>query len=129
MNAQTRRAFLTAASATLAMLFSPSASRATEGALLGYGDGTVRAFFQIFEDVSAPRVIGRRYLETYPSESDPDFLWAQVLGDLASGDSAALASKLRESRQRDFHNDDIVILDGWILARSEARTCALTLLL
>jgi hypothetical protein len=36
---------------------------------------------------------------------------------------------IREQIQNDFTHDDLVNVDGWILARTEARICALMALL
>lgn len=36
--------------------------------------------------------------------------------------------QLAVSRDRDFRDDDLVIIDGWLLARTEARLMALVAL-
>ena len=128
MLSETRRNFLTAASVTLLFL----SSSALVVARVGLPDrvtAATRSFLRIFKDISAPRAVGAQYLETHPRESDVDLLVTEIFGNAPPTDPRELASRLGERCKADFHNDDIVILDGWILARSEARACALTSLL
>ena len=128
MRAETRRSFLTAASVSL--LFLSSSLSAVAG--VGRPDratAATRSFLRIFKDISAPRAIGAKYLETHPSETDVDFLVTKIFGNAPPTVPRELASRLRERCKADFHDNNIVVLDGWILARSEARACALTSLL
>lgn len=73
----------------------------------------------------AARRIGRRYLAIAPGEADPVRLAATLP---ALRDPVAQRRALDAARRRDFAAGDTVILDGWILARSEARLCALAAL-
>ncbi len=77
--------------------------------------------------------IGAAYRATHPLERDPGSLLAQVLADLrldSEGlmalDDAALERALRSCVLRDFAAGRVVVLDCWMLSRSEARICALT---
>jgi hypothetical protein len=78
----------------------------------------------------AARAIGRRYLAEHPDEADAGRLARRLFG----GDGAApvtgtaLRHAVDAARGRDFAQGDTVLIDGWLLARSEARLCALALL-
>lgn len=80
---------------------------------------------QIFDDLSAVGGVGRKYLQNYRSESDVNFLVIKVFGSSPPTEPGRLASRLGERCKTDFHTGNVVILDGWILARSEVRACAI----
>lgn len=88
-----------------------------------------RCLLQIFSDLEAPRALGRRYLKSYPQESGREQLLETLIDGTAPGDHEALRKRLARRRGQDFRNGNIVIVDGWILARTEAQVCALTTLL
>ncbi len=71
-------------------------------------------------------VIGERYLVQFPDESSVAVL--SQLVDLprpgAPGAFAAARDRLREELAR----GEVVSVDGWVLARTEARLCALVAL-
>ncbi len=67
--------------------------------------------------------IGRRYLSRYPDDTRPVAL-AQDLHRVGTGDPAAARLELRARVRDDFERGDTVLLDGWVLARSECRACA-----
>jgi hypothetical protein len=67
--------------------------------------------------------IGRRYLSRYPGDRQPRVL-ARGLGQAGAGDAAAARAALRARVRDDFGRGDTVLLDGWVLARSECRACA-----
>jgi hypothetical protein len=82
----------------------------------------------------AARMIGERYLATAPEERSASRLAAALFGSMppkTRADAGAL-SRLRQAvdarRRHDFACGDTVILDGWLLARTEARLCALAAL-
>lgn len=104
--------------AVLAMERPPGAARAAVPATL-------------FKDPEGAAAVGRRYLALYPEDADADRL-TSILFDRAvpPGASAdALRATLSRRRQRDFAEGETVVVDGWLLARSEARACALSALL
>jgi hypothetical protein len=72
-----------------------------------------------------PQTIGRRYLSAHPEEADVDHLRRALVGQSAAPHTAQLEARLTQLRQQDFENGEIAIVDGWILARTEARACAL----
>jgi len=91
------------------------------------------AIEELVGDLSGARAIGTRYLVIAPEERDAAFLARHLFAGVADGPHhAAGMSALRQAigahRQRDFTTGDTVIIDGWILARTEARLCALAAL-
>ena len=89
------------------------------------------ALTTLFKDPEGASAVGRRYLALHPDEADADRL-SEALFDTAQPfrpTAKTLRSDLSRQRECDFRDGDVVILDGWLLARSEARVCALTALL
>lgn len=88
----------------------------------------------LLDDESA-RVVGREYLRAFPAEASRGVLTARVAEQLPGG-SRVLATAsdggLRELLLRataaDFGDLRTVELRGWVLARTEARLCALAAL-
>jgi hypothetical protein len=76
-------------------------------------------------DHAALQRVGRRYLEVEPGDSDPARL-ARAL-DAAGIDraDAGVPSGLRAAAIRDYRSGDTVLLDGWLISRTEARYAAL----
>ena len=83
----------------------------------------------LWSDRRGAKAVGRRYLEQVPHERDAGFLVRALFGD---GEPAVSGRGMRRQvalrAREDFGRDDAVVIDGWILARSEARFCALTVL-
>lgn len=86
-------------------------------------------------DAEGARVVGREYLGAFPAEASRGVLTARVVEQLPGGIRAvATASddRLRELLLRataaDFEDLRTVELQGWVLARTEARLCALAAL-
>lgn len=80
----------------------------------------------LFTSPRHARAIGRRYLALVPAEADEGNLLAALLaGSGPADDLATLKSHVRRRRQQDFERGDVVVIDGWVLARSETRLCAL----
>lgn len=85
---------------------------------------------------SSLRRLGRHYLADTPDERDPATLLARLSLDRlisASGDPARQGGfwravetdALKARREQEFASGETVIVDGWLLARTEARLCAL----
>lgn len=77
-------------------------------------------------DWKAARMIGKEYLYARPHEADRATLLTDLMGPANLESPQHLRKRIAELKMRDFENGDIVIIDGWILARAEARICALT---
>jgi len=91
------------------------------------------ALESLLTDMSGARAIGVRYLALAPEEADR----AELAASLFSGFSeppgspiefTRLRGTLAARRDRDFASGDTVVIGGWILARTEARLCALAAL-
>jgi len=86
-------------------------------------------------DAEGARVVGREYLQAFPAEASRGVLTARVVEQLP-GRSRAVATasddRLRElllgATAADFEDLRTVELRGWVLARTEARLCALAAL-
>ena len=70
-------------------------------------------------------LIGERYLEQHPDEAAVDALSAAV--DLPAGEGPAFAA-LRGRIHADLEAGRVAVVDGWVLAVTEARLCALVAL-
>lgn len=86
----------------------------------------------MLSDPKGAKVLGMRYLAMYPEEADVNKLLA-VFGrspeDIKSFcDQPTLRKSLGSSQEKDFREGNTVIVDGWVLARTEARVCALAAL-
>ena len=68
--------------------------------------------------------LGKGYLRLRPEEGSVDLLLPLLLSE---GDGS-FAVRLRRSILRDWQAHDVVTLDGWISARTEARLCAFSFL-
>jgi len=62
--------------------------------------------------------LGRAYLEAHPDDALSGLAERWLRGD---------GEALRRDIQRDFERANVVWVEGWLLARSEARYCALLL--
>jgi hypothetical protein len=83
----------------------------------------------LWSDRRGAQAVGRRYLAQAPHERDAGFLVQALFGDAGPATSARdMRRQIARRAREDFGRDDAVVIDGWILARSEARFCALSLL-
>jgi len=64
-------------------------------------------------DAALLRQLGSEYLALHPQERDMRHLLH------------SLSNSVFESIGRDWRTHDLALLDGWVLARTEARVCAL----
>lgn len=77
-------------------------------------------------DRASARRIGRAYLAAYPAEADAPRLTAQLAQALgAARGRRDLRLALRRAVRDDMRHGRSVLVDGWVLARTEARLCAL----
>jgi len=80
---------------------------------------------QVFSDPEAGRALGRHYLAAFPDEASLVRLTQGLLTLEALRSSHSFTERIAALRTRDFENEDMVSVDGWVLARVEARLCAL----
>ena len=72
--------------------------------------------------------IGEGYLQQFPNEKNESVLENLLMenGSLPKSEDAGSIHSYFDSRSRkDFENGNTIIVGGWILARTEARQCAL----
>ena len=92
--------------------------RSNSGALVDWIRDCGAGFFS---DLTALRQLGAIYLVAHPEERSRALL-SQLL---IAGDEGAIPSRLLSAVARDWSNNHVVVVDGWVLARAEARLCAL----
>ena len=70
--------------------------------------------------------LGTEYLIKFPFESEEDVLLKLIFAKYPDEISALkLESLIKEKIEIDFETNNVVILNGWILSKTEARMCAL----
>jgi hypothetical protein len=89
----------------------------------------------LLRNVEGAFAVGREYLRRVPAEASPVVLTARVAerlpGGLGAVDTASdgrLRELLLRATAEDFRDLQTVELGGWVLARTEARLCALAAL-
>lgn len=86
------------------------------------------ALQEIFGDTGVVSTIGRRYLDNSAKPIGWHEIAADLFGPAWTRFPGDLRTRLLARRDYDFQNGDIVVLDGWIVARSEVLVCALATL-
>lgn len=66
--------------------------------------------------------IGQNYLDVYPTHKNKNKLIELLTGDLTNTNAI---SSLKSVIDNDFAINNTLILDGWVVALTEARQCAL----
>jgi hypothetical protein len=84
-------------------------------------------------DLPGARAIGLRYLADNPGERHGGALADGLFGETRAApagdrEMSALRRQLAARSRADFASGDTIIVDGWIVARTEARLCALTVM-
>ncbi|WP_242082892.1 hypothetical protein [Aestuariivivens sediminis] len=75
-------------------------------------------------DGTTIRNIGEIYRKQFSDENSERKL-AKLLSDYASTESTTTIEMLRQQIAVDYDKGNTVMVDGWILSRTEARQCAL----
>jgi hypothetical protein len=90
------------------------------------------ALRSLIADPLHARGLGYSYRAQYPQEDHPNVLTSLIRSSLTAGDTAAappnraaLLSMLETHLKAQFGSGDIVRVEGWMLARTEARLFAL----
>ena len=68
--------------------------------------------------------VGAQYRERQADENDEDLLFELLLSG-SSGPPDSLFQMLLGRIRADYEKNDTLVLDGWVLSRTEARQCAL----
>jgi hypothetical protein len=95
-------------------------------------DDAAAALRLLLDDRTHARALGGSYRAQFPAESDPAVLTRLVLAAVAphaGGEQSLRRERLLPAFDRcvraEFGAGDTLRLDGWVLARTEARLCAL----
>jgi hypothetical protein len=80
----------------------------------------------LLPNLADARRVGALYLSQTPSETDPDLLWVALFGAAGARDRARCRRILAARITDDFRSSNVLRLRGWVVARSEARLCALS---
>jgi len=80
---------------------------------------------EIFSSLKSARHVGRAFLALYPEEGSQARLAALTGANLAEQDPGAWRTWLAQRRRQELRDEQVVEIDGWVLALSEARLCAL----
>ena len=100
-------------------------------------DGGRGNLLRVFDRPESAEVVGRRYLQQNPREADFNHLFSSIVAriqreipagsttDLARLPRGQLRKYVRAAVSRDFGEGRVTNLDGWILAETESRLCAL----
>ncbi|MGO9930453.1 MAG: hypothetical protein ACLPV8_01370 [Steroidobacteraceae bacterium] len=73
-----------------------------------------------FPDLKALRRLGDIYLVAHPKERSRALLSHLLI----AGDDGTIPSRLLSAVARDWSSNRVAVVDGWLLARTEARLCA-----
>jgi hypothetical protein len=86
----------------------------------------------VFNDVKSAQELGKRYLDTHPQERKEKHLWKSLANKVGIkniySDPKAFKKVLAQQNQEDFRNEDVVIVDGWLMGRTEVEVCGLAYL-
>jgi hypothetical protein len=127
----TRRATLAAGA-----LVAAASGLPVSAASLGTNGGRAAALVAALRYPASAVAVGRAYLKAFPMDADAERLSDAIITDntirrrlethLSDPDELALA--IAEAVRADFINRRTVKLDGWVVAQTEARLCALAAL-
>ena len=125
-----RRRLLTVAAVLLESLLAGGAGRVAARLYApSRSDACRRLVESLFLDPDAAARLGRRYLVLHPHERDVASMLDGLLEPGERPSRAGLRRRLRARQRHDFAGGVTVIVDGWILSRTEARLCAAVALL
>jgi hypothetical protein len=72
--------------------------------------------------------LGRSYLSAHPSEANRATLVRQLAGPIAPASAERAAHGVGARIREDYAMGHTVVVEGWVLSRTEARLCALVAL-
>ena len=91
------------------------------------GEGSLHGrLVALFPHQASARVIGGKYLQQHPLEKNVRHLLEGIAVSAARDRELMLA--LQQRIRKDYVEERVVKLEGWILSVTEARLCALTAL-
>lgn len=77
-----------------------------------------------FCDDTSLCAMGKEYLQIHPEEKDVKTLMG-LMGASFYAQEATIRARLRDNIKYDFESDRALVLDGWVVSRTEGRQCAL----
>jgi hypothetical protein len=82
---------------------------------------------ELISNADEARRVGSLYRARFPLEAAAEELTRRIWIDLAIEDTdrGALASALERRAREQFGSGETVLVRGWVMARTEARLCAL----
>jgi hypothetical protein len=80
---------------------------------------------EVFPDLEAVRSVGACYLRLHAEEANCARLHELLFASAGLPPRARVAGWMSDRRALEFADEDVVVVAGWILGRSEARLCAL----
>jgi hypothetical protein len=104
-------------------------------AVSGFGlavSGTL-PFGSLVSSFASGKRLGLEYIARFPEEADLTFLERKITADIdvpdvQSGNLATIRRMLTARIRADFEQGNVVTLEGWMLARTELRMCAIAAL-
>jgi len=129
-----RRGFLGSLLGALAVSVAPVGrlGRAFGSTTVGPAAGPAEVIASFFADADAAARIGAAYLSVVPAEGDVDFLLGALAPEGVTPEEwwagvglPELQRTIRAAAHADFATGDVADLEGWQLARAEARLAAL----
>lgn len=85
----------------------------------------VRNVDGLFSSADSAAHVGLAFLALHPEERNRIRLVELTAADLAARDAHAWRAWLAHRRRVELRDEQVVEIDGWVLALSEARLCAL----
>ena len=85
----------------------------------------------LFPSLESARCIGSCYLTQYPEKTNRSLIMTELglpVPESAVRNRDSLRKWVRESQQHDFATGNTVVVNHWILSRTEANLCALVAL-
>lgn len=127
----TRRSFLSVA-ALSALVITHTGFAKSNGRVRCAISIDAQRLMKILKQKRSARAIGKAYLELEPKEADTTYLVKAICGsglDLKRAflvrDDVLLRTAIANRIRHDFIKRRTVMIDGWLLSRTEARICAL----
>ena len=80
--------------------------------------------YSAFCDDTSLCAMGKEYLQIHPEEKDVKTLMG-LMGASFYAQEATIRARLRDNIKYDFESDRALVLDGWVVSRTEGRQCAL----
>lgn len=106
---------------TLSAVLALGISRLASDAPLASFNDEVQKLLVHTDDAIA---IGRRYLEQRPDKANRRTLLNDVTMGRSWRNDTPFLEHFRQWQTRDFRDGHVIVLDGWVLARTEVSLCA-----